>query len=573
MRKNSRVTILCFLISSVFLFPIFAQVPAFPGAEGDGMYTTGGRGGKILYVTKLTDDGTTGTLRWAINQSGARIIMFKVAGIIPLTSELRIKNSNLTIAGQSAPGDGICLKNYPVVVQASNVIIRFMRFRMGDEAAAADKLAGNTSYSWDGADAIWGKDASNIILDHCSMSWNIDECASFYDNKNFTMQWCILAESLRNSVHSKGAHGYGGIWGGEPATFHHNLLAFHDSRNPRFCGSRYTNSPATEKVNFTNNVIYNWGSNSGYAGEGGYYNMMNNYYRSGKATKTSNGVYYRIFSPNADDGSNTQPKGVWGHFHLSGNIMINTPSVTENNWLGFQPSGTYSDSIKSEVPFEFPPYLRLQRADSAYLSVTSFAGASLKRDAVDTRIVNNVLNGTVTVTSGSNGSTGGFIDSQADVGGWPEYTYDPASVPSDTDADGMPDDWETSKGLNPNDATDGSTKTLDGQYTNVEVYLNELAAPVVNRQYLESNTAVNEIQANSSLRIYPNPFKSGNLNIKTDEKINKVGFYLLTGTKIYEKEIVGTEVSFTMPQLNVGIYLVKVKMENGKVLPTLLIVE
>jgi len=564
---------LCFLISSVFLFPIFAQVPAFPGAEGDGMYTTGGRGGKILYVTKLTDDGTTGTLRWAINQSGARIIMFKVAGIIPLTSELRIKNSNLTIAGQSAPGDGICLKNYPVVVQASNVIIRFMRFRMGDEAAAADKLAGNTSYSWDGADAIWGKDASNIILDHCSMSWNIDECASFYDNKNFTMQWCILAESLRNSVHSKGAHGYGGIWGGEPATFHHNLLAFHDSRNPRFCGSRYTNSPATEKVNFTNNVIYNWGSNSGYAGEGGYYNMMNNYYRSGKATKTSNGVYYRIFSPNADDGSNTQPKGVWGHFHLSGNIMINTPSVTENNWLGFQPSGTYSDSIKSEVPFEFPPYLRLQRADSAYLSVTSFAGASLKRDAVDTRIVNNVLNGTVTVTSGSNGSTGGFIDSQADVGGWPEYTYDPASVPSDTDADGMPDDWETSKGLNPNDATDGSTKTLDGQYTNVEVYLNELAAPVVNRQYLESNTAVNEIQANSSLRIYPNPFKSGNLNIKTDEKINKVGFYLLTGTKIYEKEIVGTEVSFTMPQLNVGIYLVKVKMENGKVLPTLLIVE
>lgn len=564
---------MCFLISSVFLFPIFAQVPAFPGAEGDGMYTTGGRGGKILYVTKLTDDGTTGTLRWAINQSGARIIMFKVAGIIPLTSELRIKNSNLTIAGQSAPGDGICLKNYPVVVQASNVIIRFMRFRMGDEAAAADKLAGNTSYSWDGADAIWGRDASNIILDHCSMSWNIDECASFYDNKNFTMQWCILAESLRNSVHSKGAHGYGGIWGGEPATFHHNLLAFHDSRNPRFCGSRYTNSPATEKVNFTNNVIYNWGSNSGYAGEGGYYNMMNNYYRSGKATKTSNGVYYRIFSPNADDGSNTQPKGVWGHFHLSGNIMINTPSVTENNWLGFQPSGTYSDSIKSEVPFEFPPYLRLQRADSAYLSVTSFAGASLKRDAVDTRIVNNVLNGTVTVTSGSNGSTGGFIDSQADVGGWPEYTYDPASVPSDTDADGMPDDWETSKGLNPNDATDGSTKTLDGQYTNVEVYLNELAAPVVNRQYLESNTAVNEIQANSSLRIYPNPFKSGNLNIKTDEKINKVGFYLLTGTKIYEKEIVGTEVSFTMPQLNVGIYLVKVKMENGKVLPTLLIVE
>lgn len=573
MRKNRILTILCVLVSNIFLLQIFAQIPAFPGAEGDGMYTTGGRGGKILYVTKLTDDGTTGTLRWAINQSGARIIMFKVAGIIPLTSELRIKNGNLTIAGQSAPGDGICLKNYPVVVQASNVIIRFMRFRMGDEAAAADKLAGNTSYSWDGADAIWGRDASNIILDHCSMSWNIDECASFYDNKNFTMQWCVMAESLRNSVHSKGAHGYGGIWGGEPATFHHNLLAFHDSRNPRFCGSRYTNKPAIEKVNFTNNVIYNWGSNSGYAGEGGYYNIMNNYYRSGKATKTSSGVNYRIFSPNSDDGSNSQPKGVWGHFHLSGNIMVNTPSVTDNNWLGFQPVGTYSDTIKSEVPFDFPPYLRLQRADSAYLSVTGFAGASLKRDAVDTRIIDNVLNGTVTVTQGSNGSTGGFIDSQADVGGWPEYTYDPTTIPTDTDGDGMPDDWETAKGLNPNDASDGSTKTLDGQYTNVEVYLNELAAPVVNRQYLDANTAVNEVHANSSLHIYPNPFKSGNLNIKAAEKINKVEFYTLSGAKISEKETTGTEVSFTMQQLNAGIYIVKVKMENGIILPTLLIVE
>ena len=283
------------------------------------MYTTGGRGGTILYVTKLTDDGTTGTLRWAINQSGTRTVLFKVAGLIPLTSELRIKNGNLTIAGQSAPGDGICIKNYPVVLQANNVIVRFLRFRMGDEAAEAAKLAGDTSYGWDGADAIWGRDMTNVILDHCSMSWNIDECSSFYDNKKFTMQWCVMAESMQNSVHSKGAHGYGGIWGGEPATFHHNILAFHSSRNPRFCGSRYTNSPSTELVNFVNNVVYNWGGNSGYAGEGGSYNMINNYYRS--KTGSSGSVSYRIFSPNADAGGNAQPAGVWGTFYLKGNVM------------------------------------------------------------------------------------------------------------------------------------------------------------------------------------------------------------------------------------------------------------
>jgi len=447
---------------------------AFPGAEGDGMFTTGGRGGSILYVTKLTDDGSFGTLRWAINQSGTRTILFKVAGLIPLTSELKIKNGNLTIAGQSAPGDGICLKNYPVVLQADNIIVRFMRFRMGDEAADSQKLAGNTSYSWDGADAIWGRNMSNVIIDHCSMSWNIDECSSFYDNKKFTMQWCVMVESLQNSVHSKGAHGYGGIWGGEPATFHHNILAFHNSRNPRFCGSRYTNSASTELVNFVNNVVYNWGGNSGYAGEGGSYNIINNYYRS--RTGSTGSVSYRIFSPNGDVGGNAQPIGVWGTFYLSGNVMYNTPTVTANNWLGFQPNDLGTKNItdlESKVPF-VAPILTIQTAENAYISVTSYAGASLKRDAVDTRVINNILYGTVSCTAGSNGSTGGFIDSQKDVGGWPQYNYDLNAVPVDSDGDGIPDSWETAHGLNPNSAFDGSTTTIDGSYTNVEVYLNGL---------------------------------------------------------------------------------------------------
>ena len=559
---------LLFLFSVLFFSTLHAQTPAFPSAEGDGMYTTGGRGGQILYVTKLTDDGSVGTLRWAINLTGARTILFKVAGLIPLTSELRIKNGNLTIAGQSAPGDGICLKNYTVVLQANNVIIRFMRFRMGDEAAEADKLAGNTSYSWDGADAIWGKDQTDIILDHCSMSWNIDECSSFYDNKRFTMQWCFMAESMRNSIHSKGAHGYGGIWGGEPATYHHNILAFHDSRNPRFCGSRYNNSPSTELVNFVNNVIYNWGGNSGYAGEGGSYNMINNYYRSGPATGSSS--TYRIFSPNGDTGTNSQPAGVWGTFYLNGNVMKNYPAVTSNNWLGFQPASLGTKSItdlESTVPFA-APILTTQSATDAYLSVTSYAGASLKRDAVDKRIASNILNGTISCTAGSNGSTGGFIDSQKDVGGWPTYTYDPNAVPLDTDGDGMPDSWEIAHGLNPTNAADGNTTTLDGNYTNVEVYLNELVKPVTD---IQTKITATENVYSQSLKIYPNPVTNGNISINADNTIVSAQLFSLNGIKLNEFKTSSSSLSVPMDKLKTGAYILKITLENGHSIPTIIV--
>lgn len=550
------------LISFLILICVVlnAQVPAFPTAEGDGMYTTGGRGGQILYVTKLTDDGSVGTLRWAINQTGSRIILFKVAGLIPLVSELRIKNGNLTIAGQSAPGDGICLKNYPVVLQTNNVIIRFMRFRMGDEAAEADKIAGNTSYSWDGADAIWGRDMTDIIIDHCSMSWNIDECSSFYDNKRFTLQWCVMAESMRNSVHSKGAHGYGGIWGGEPATFHHNILAFHDSRNPRFCGSRYNNSPSTELVNFCNNVIYNWGGNSGYAGEGGSYNMINNYYRSGSATGSS--AKFRIFSPNADSGTNSQPAGVWGTFYLAGNIMKNNPEVTTNNWLGFQPASLGTKSItelESTIPFT-SPIITTQSAADAFQSVTSYGGASLKRDAVDARIINTILNGTISCSAGSNGSTGGFIDSQKDVGGWPVYSYDLSAVPVDTDADGMPDWWETQHGLNPNDASDGVSKTLDGNYTNVEIYLNDLVKPVTD---VQTKITATENLKYSDLKIYPNPVNNENISIESANNIVSVQLFSMNGLKLNNCKNFSNTVSIPTKNLKSGAYILKITTEDG----------
>jgi len=380
------------------------------------------------------------------------------------------------------------------------------------------------------------------------------------------MQWCFMAESMRNSVHSKGAHGYGGIWGGEPATYHHNILAFHDSRNPRFCGSRYNNSPSTELVNFVNNVIYNWGSNSGYAGEGGSYNMINNYYRSGAATGSSS--KYRIFSPNADTGGNAQPIGVWGTFYLNGNVMKNYPAVTTNNWLGFQPASLGTKSItdlEATVPFT-SPFITTQTAENAFSSVTSYAGASLKRDAVDTRVINNIINGTISCTAGSNGSTGGFIDSQKDVGGWPVYTFDAAAVPVDTDGDGMPDSWETAHGLNPTSAADGNTTTLDGNYTNVEVYLNGLVKTVTDVQ-TGLFSPLMESPANVST-VYHSESKQ--LEVSSSAVIKKIFIHDLTGKLIKNIACNDQKIMVNLSELKESIYIltaitVESKISNLKI--------
>ncbi|AKD03745.1 pectate lyase [Pontibacter korlensis] len=413
---------------------------AFPGAEGFGKATTGGRGGKVYIITNLNDGGA-GSLREAINAFGPRTIVFAVSGTIELQSPLTIRNSDVTIAGQSAPGDGICVRNYPVRVDANNVIVRYMRFRMGDTKGVE-------------GDALEGRNKKNIIIDHCSMSWATDEVASFYDNENFTMQWCLVSESLNESVHTKGAHGYGGMWGGMGASFHHNLLAHHNSRNPRFNGARYHGQPSKEIVDFRNNVVYNWGGNSTYGGEEGNHNMVNNYYKAGPATSSSKTS--RIVNPSSP----------YGKFYLTGNHVAGNATVTADNWNGGV-QGAPVEAVKAEQAFTATA-IPQQSAAEAYEEVLSKVGASLHRDVVDERVIADVRAGTG--ASGKNGN--GLIDSQEEVGGWPELKSETAPV--DADKDGIPDAWEIQNGLSPNEPKDGSYYKKGTPYTYLEVYLNSL---------------------------------------------------------------------------------------------------
>ena len=486
--KKVLLFILCFCATITVSWA--EDLPAFPGAEGFGRYVTGGRGGVVYHVTNLNDSGE-GSLRWAIGQKEPRTIVFDVSGTIFLKSSLGISNGNVTIAGQTAPGDGICIAGYPFTINANNVILRFLRFRLGNENVAYHE-----------GDGLGGMDRANIMVDHCSISWSIDECCSVYGNENMTVQWCIISQSLRNSGHSKGNHGYGGNWGGKGSSYHHNLLCHHESRTPRL-GPR-PSTQEEELLDMRNNVIYNWAGNGCYGGEGMDVNIYNNYYKPGPATRKKGGaVQYRIAAINirtldycTDD--NGKPNGWypmlhhWGKFYVDGNVIDGNEEVTRDNWTkGIYAQidkngndGTFTsvtkDTMHLDAPLEFYA-TTTHTAQVAYEKVLQYAGASLSRDAIDSIMVYDTRNNKASFTGGG-GNLPGIINSQDDcvygdgTSGWPELKSETA--PLDSDRDGMPDEWERENGLDPNDPEDRN-KTNEEGYTMLEVYMNSLVADIM----------------------------------------------------------------------------------------------
>lgn len=446
------------ILSILFLFclkGLYAQPLAFPGAEGYGKYTQGGRSGIVLYVNNLNDSGT-GSLRDALTSESykgkKRTIVFSVSGNIALKSTIEIKyDSYITIAGQTAPGDGICIKDFPIKIgDCHDITIRYLRFRIGDEQDCG------SATGCDDLDALSVRKSYNIILDHCSLGWSIDDVLDLTVTTGYsTVQYCLLHEPLKNSKHSKGAHGYIAGWDGSSygdgsvlggGSYHHNLLVSGASRTPRL--DKYAgDNGERDIIDIVNNVIYNWSGNGAYGGENADVNWQNNYYKYGPSTTNKT----QIFLP-----------GDTCRMYVDGNYMDGSKFVTADNSKGIRTESTFM--TVQELLFEKPYnvwFIEMQTAEDAFESVLKQAGAFLpKRDMVDKRIVNDVLN-----------RTGKIIDSPSEVGGWPDLLS--TDAPLDTDKDGMPDLWEDNMGLNKNDPTDRNTIEANA-YTMLEVYLNSI---------------------------------------------------------------------------------------------------
>lgn len=511
-------TTLTFLVLGLTLM---AQVPAFPGAEGHGRYTSGGRGGKIIHVTNLKDSGT-GSFREAVKGDDKKVIVFDVGGVIALNSDLTI-GANTTILGQTAPEPGITLRYYTLLYGGNNIVVRFIRSRRGEERDIND-----------GADASWTRNKTGIILDHCSFSWSIDEVASFYDNNNFTMQWCTIGESLVNAGHSKDNHGYGGIWGGKLASFHHNLICHVKNRSPRFNGARYNwngytgnklyaqyrwdNTLQAENVDFRNCVVYN--ANGCYGGPGGgQINMVGNYFKSGPGATVTKLTEVSVAS-SGNAGNDQTFWGMTSRYYVEGNSIDNKPAGFDRF---IYDAGTYvidgkpyspdpkhyngsdvtyvkntagTDCVCIELENPAPAgEITTHSAEKASQKVLKYAGASLTPDEVDLRYFEEAINGTATYRGSVTGGQG-HIDRVSDANGYTENTFGTGSREPgfDSDNDGMPDAWEKANGLTPNDASDATAYTLDpaNYYTNIEVYANSLVQDIMLQGNADSEEAAKE---------------------------------------------------------------------------------
>lgn len=442
--SSSVLTVAALLVgATVPAVPAVAAVPAFPGAEGAGAVTAGGRGGRVLAVTTLADRGP-GSLRAAVETAGPRLVVFQVSGIIDLQSDLVITNSRLTLAGQTAPGDGICLRGRSLRVEgAEDVVIRYLRIRPGPGSGQP-------------LDGVEVRDSRRVILDHCSVSWTIDEAVNTWHGvKDITVQWCLIAEPLNRSVHPKGAHGYGASLGGENGSYHHNLFAHATARNPSVAGNK---TDHTVNLDFRCSVIYNWQHRT-CDGKPVSANLVNNYYKPGPATQPA--VRRRV--ARLDDTQSAY--GYPSRWHIAGNVVEGAPEISADNWQG----GVELDrnvtvaANRSLEPFPVAP-VTTQPAAEAYALVLRHAGATLpRRDAADERLAREVASGVATHGNG-------IIDSPDQAGGWPEYRSLPAPV--DTDGDGLPDAWERRHGLNPANPADGAGDPDKDGYTSLEEYLN-----------------------------------------------------------------------------------------------------
>lgn len=545
------------------------QTPAFPSAEGYGMYAKGGRGGQVVAVTNLQDYLTTetpieGSLRWALAQypNEALTVVFRTSGVITLKSDLRVKRNNFTIAGQTAPGDGIVIRGGKVNFGGStHLVLRHLRMRIG--------LRGDSAFIAGGSIGI--ENASNFIIDHCTFGWSGEENMTMYDNTLSTVQWCILHEGLYDAGHLKGARSYGSQWGGQTATYHHNLLAHNYNRTPRFNGAR--SNDARVLMDYINNVNYNWGkANSAYGGdiEGGtiYFprthrvNMINNYYKPGPARP---GTSSSFFAQSSFSGAQkTDQIALW---YMKGNVMEGSANTAKNddNYVGLDASayvakGINAAALRSDTIFPTLYPVATETALQAYESVLAKAGA-FPRDTVDRRIVNEVRTGTA---SGKGTSTNnpflnqakGIIDAPSAVGGYPDYnTY---NTITDADTDGMDDAWETANGLNPEDASDRNRVTLSG-YTALEVYLNSLVGETIELKFA---TSVPEMEI-TGLTVFPT-VATDRLTISSSEPLASAELISINGKSLESFRMKMSD-TFSLNTFPAGSYLVKILAESGKI--------